>query len=281
MAQYRAWEDAKIAMAGHGHAAVVQFYVYEENEGEGDFGKLGFAHPWHVDNTWFVADGIQLYYATDDYPNINIDTPDCASVTITNDGWATLYTDKALAFSGIKGLTAYTAKRDGSTVTLTPVDNVPANTGVVLKGDAKKYYIPIIASSTTDKGELQGSATTATAFDAHAAVGGIYELGLNDNNKAQFEKTTSGDVPAGKPYLLVPTAEEPSSPLRVVIAGETTEYEYDLTLADGSDAHGTVAFTVDGASATQAKKDDVVTVTVTPNEGYSTKDVTVRAYTSW
>ena len=56
---------------------------------------------------------------------------------------------------------------------------------------------------------------------------------------------------------------------------------YALTLADGSDAHGTVAFTVDGAAATQAKKDDVVTVSVTPNEGYSTKDVTVRAYTTW
>ena len=57
--------------------------------------------------------------------------------------------------------------------------------------------------------------------------------------------------------------------------------KYDLTLATGSDAHGTVAFTVGGAAATQAKKDDVVTVSVTPNDGYSAKDVTVRAYTSW
>ena len=54
---------------------------------------------------------------------------------------------------------------------------------------------------------------------------------------------------------------------------------YDLTV--GESAHGTVAFTVDGTAATQAKKDDVVTVSVTPDEGYSAKDVTVRAYTSW
>lgn len=234
MAQYRAWENAKIAMTGNGHGALVQFYVWQD---EGDFGKLGFEHRWPIDNTWFVADGIQLYYATDNFPNINIDTPDCASVTITNDGWATFYTDKALAFSGIKGLTAYTAKRDGSTVTLTPVDNVPANTGVVLKGDAKTYNIPIIASSTTDKGELRGSATTETAYDAHAAVGGIYVLGLNDKNEAQFEKTTSGNVPAGQPYLLVPTAEEPSSALRVVIAGETTPAAtgYSVTMAEGTE----------------------------------------------
>ena len=42
-----------------------------------------------------------------------------------------------------------------------------------------------------------------------------------------------------------------------------------------------MAFSVGGNAATQAEKDDVVTVSVTPNEGYSAKDVTVRAYTSW
>ena len=57
--------------------------------------------------------------------------------------------------------------------------------------------------------------------------------------------------------------------------------KYDLTLATGSDAHGTVTFTVGGNAATQAEKGDVVTVSVTPNDGYSAKDVTVRAYTSW
>ena len=255
-AQYRAWEDAKRAMAGQGHGAVVQFWVWQD---EGDFGTLGFAHRWHADNTWFVADGIQLYYATDDFPKINIDTPDCASVTITDDGWATFYTDKALAFSGIKGLTAYTAKRDGSTVTLTPVDNVPANTGVVLKGDAKTYNIPIIANSTTDKGELQGSATTATAFDAHVADGGIYVLGLNDKNEAQFEKKTSGNVPAGQPYLLVPTAEEPSSALRVVIAGEPTEPTYTVEFAEGTEESDKWT----ASPNTDVKKGETVTVTYT------------------
>ena len=54
---------------------------------------------------------------------------------------------------------------------------------------------------------------------------------------------------------------------------------FDLTV--GESLHGTVAFSVGGAAATQAVYDDVVTVTVTPDEGYSAKDVTVRAYTSW
>ena len=65
----------------------------------------------------------------------------------------------------------------------------------------------------------------------------------------------------------------------VTVAAPATKY--DLTLATGSEAHGTVAFTVGGSTATQAEKGDVVTVSVTPNDGYSAKDVTVRAYTSW
>ena len=56
---------------------------------------------------------------------------------------------------------------------------------------------------------------------------------------------------------------------------------YDLTLAEGSDAHGTVAFTVGGNEAAKAKKDDVVTVSVAPAEGFVVKSVTARAYTSW
>ena len=56
---------------------------------------------------------------------------------------------------------------------------------------------------------------------------------------------------------------------------------FDLTLADGSSANGTVTFTVGGETVNKACYDDMVTVMVTPNEGYSAKDVTVRAYTSW
>ena len=61
----------------------------------------------------------------------------------------------------------------------------------------------------------------------------------------------------------------------------TSVVKYEITLSDESTAHGTVAITVGGTAVTTAKKDDVVTISVTPNSGYSTKDVTVRAYTSW
>ena len=278
ISEYRAWEDAKINIDGHGHGVVLQFQVWQDG---GEFAKLGFANRAGVESDrMFLADGIKLYYATDGYPEFDISTPDYTSAYIPGPGKATLYTTSALDFSGVKGLTAYTAKRNGSTVTLTQVDNVPANTGVVLMGESNTYQIPKIASSTTDRGDLKGSATDATAIDDYATVGGIYTFTDDPlNNQMNFVKMTVGSIFAGEPYLLVPTAEETTDIMRVIMPGAATNY--DLTLADGSNANGTVTLSVGGSAATQAEKDDVVTITVTPNEGYVAKDVTVRAYTSW
>lgn len=121
------------------------------------------------------------------------------SVTITAAGWATLYTDKALDFSGVSGLTAYTATYDGTKVTLEKVENVPANTGVVLKGAANTYSIPVIASSTTAQGDLTGSTTAATAYNGVSGKD-LYVLVIN-SGKAQFTRVGSGEIAAKKAYL--------------------------------------------------------------------------------
>jgi len=143
-------------------------------------------------------------------------TPSVTSIstTITDAGWATLYTDYALDFTGT-GLEAYTATVSENTVTLTPVENVPAGTGVVLKGNADTYEIPVIGNSSTAKGALQGSTSKATTAD-----GTQYVLAMNNEGNAQFAPATSGTIAAGKAYLVV--AGGGASRLNVVIAGETT-----------------------------------------------------------
>ena len=120
---------------------------------------------------------------------------------ITAAGWATLYTNCPLDFSGVEGLTAYTATLDGSTVTLTEVDDVPANTGVVLKGAANTYEIPAIASSETAKGSLEGSATAINVKED--ALNVYYVLAKNGDEDARFAKVTSGTIAAGKAFLKV------------------------------------------------------------------------------
>lgn len=122
-----------------------------------------------------------------------------ASVNVSEAGWATLYTSYALDFSGVEGLKAYTATVDESTVTLTQVNDVPANTGVVLKGAENTYTIPVIASSETAKGSLRGSATETTNADA-APTGKAYYILTKDGDKAKFSPAT-GIIAAGKAYL--------------------------------------------------------------------------------
>ena len=67
--------------------------------------------------------------------------PSTVAKTISAVGYATYCSPYALDFSST-GLTAYIAKKDDSNkVTFTEVTKVPANTGVLLKGDAGDYTI--------------------------------------------------------------------------------------------------------------------------------------------
>jgi hypothetical protein len=139
------------------------------------------------------------------------------STSITSAGWATLYTDYALDFSKVEGLEAYTATLSDNTVTLTKVDNIPANTGVVLKGNANTYSIPVIASSEMAHGDMKGSTTEAKAASEQSP---IYILKLNANNEAQFMRATSGSLAAGKAYLEINNGQ--AKALTVVFANDPT-----------------------------------------------------------
>ena len=122
-------------------------------------------------------------------------------VTIGSAGFATLFTPAALDFSGVAGLTAYTAAKEGDVVRLTKVDNVPANTGVVLEGTAGTYSIPAIATSSTAKGELTGNATEATAWNAES--GYTYYVLASTGSGVEFRPVDAGEIAAGKAFLKV------------------------------------------------------------------------------
>ena len=138
-----------------------------------------------------------------DMVKVNIAAP----VTITSAGFATLYTAEPLNFATLSSeLKAYTASVEGSTVTLTQVNDIPANTGVVLKGSAKTHNIPVIASSSTAKGDLTGSTTEATAYNAFSGYD-LYMLALNGKNEAQFTLANAGEIAAGKAFLKLTHSE--------------------------------------------------------------------------
>lgn len=189
---------------------------------------------------------------------IEIFTPAHATIEVTDAGWATYYTPFALDFTKEDDyytpgeLTAYTAKLVNGEVVLTKVDNVPAETGVVLKAAEGNYYVPVTASSTTDKGDLRGSLTEDIDYDQFDEEYDLYVLGINGDDQAQFQLATSGTLPAGKAYLLV-SQELEARVLNVVVAdSETTGVSEKLNVS--SEKSSTAVYNMQGQRVAQPTK---------------------------
>ena len=125
------------------------------------------------------------------------------AITIASSGYSSLACSHALDFSNVAGLTAYVVTMTtNDAVTLTSVNELPANQGVILKGTGGATYdIPMVSSAVAPETNLLSAAVTATDIDANTAYilqGGLFHL-----------VTAASTVPAGKAYLLksnVPSA---------------------------------------------------------------------------
>ena len=121
------------------------------------------------------------------------------NVSITSAGYATFSSACAVDFSE-SGLAAYTAKvNDGNeTITLTKIANgiVPANTGVVLKGEAGDYTGTITTTDAViDNNDLKASAVAVTGD------GSIYVLNKVGENVGFYPLASGKTLAAGKAYL--------------------------------------------------------------------------------
>ena len=158
-------------------------------------------------------------------------TKTAEAVTIGETGetdWATTVTNSALDFSGETEFTAYTATVSDNKVTLTQVNDVKAETGLVLKGTAGTYYVPVAVSSDTEKGDLLFSSTLTynTWQPGDGSTNNFYGLKYDAvKEEAKFAKIVVDNgtaLPAGKAFLLINTPAAGARELSVVFEGETT-----------------------------------------------------------
>ena len=115
-------------------------------------------------------------------------------VKLNDYGYATLASSKALDFSK-EDVKAYVIKSKSETkATLTQVDAAPANTGLVLIGDADgEYDIPV---ATSEVAEIEGNLLQPAVNGATVAENFVYVI------SGDKFKVFSGDaIPAGKAYL--------------------------------------------------------------------------------
>jgi hypothetical protein len=127
------------------------------------------------------------------------------SATIGSTGYSTFSSPVPLNFAGIEGLKAYVAKSvaDG-TVTLTPVETAPANTGLVLKGTAgETYTIPVTSSAVAPESNLLvGCIVEMTVAKDETSKFNNYVLVIEDD-EAKFQSLVDNGatIPAGKAFL--------------------------------------------------------------------------------
>ena len=141
------------------------------------------------------------------------------SVTLTT-SMGTLCSTEDLDFTGVSGLEAYIGSgfnRSTGSLLLTRVYDVPAGTGLVLKGTAgSTYEIPYSTSSSVYANLLRGvtSATTISTTDNGYTN---YILVNGTNGTGFYIVSGTGELAAGKAYLSIPS---PSAASRQLIGIE-------------------------------------------------------------
>lgn len=149
-------------------------------------------------------------------------------ISIGSAGMGTFCSTYPLDFSGTEDIKAYIVsafKPSTGEVILTRITDVPANTGIVVKGNEGSYPIPWGAGETVVANMLVG-VTEDTQLNK---VDGDYTnyILAKKNNKLGFYAVTDGStLSAGKAYLPLPTAQLPSvtgaRQLTMVFDDETT-----------------------------------------------------------
>lgn len=140
--------------------------------------------------------GINLY-------DIKVTPP--ITATVGTAGYATFCSTATCKVPS--GLTAYTAAYNATSgkVDLTKVADgiIPANNGVILKGEAKKYTMETATSEVTTLAgnKLVGLTEKKDVTEAD----NIYIL-VKDGGVVKFGKSASGTIAAGKAYLPIPDA---------------------------------------------------------------------------
>lgn len=149
------------------------------------------------------------------------------TATVTSAGWATFCSDYALDLENLpSGLKAYEVLEDKvdqehNTLTATEVtEAVAAGTGLLLKGTAGSYSIPVAVSGATHNNNKLVGVTDADGEDVASAS--KYVL-TRQNNQVVFAPTNGANTPhlaKGQAYLDLTTSSPAPSAIRIILEEE-------------------------------------------------------------
>lgn len=117
-------------------------------------------------------------------------------VTISSVGYATLYAPVAMSIP--EGVTAYIAEDKGTYLTLTAIEGgiIPANTGVILKGEAGTYNFDITSGGSVGDNALTGTVVTINKPET------AYYLSKGESGIGFYKGGTATTMAGFKAYYL-------------------------------------------------------------------------------
>ena len=162
------------------------------------------------------------------------------SVTISSAGMGTFCSSHPLDFSGTDDIKAYIVsafKPSTGEVTLTRITDVPANTGIVVKGDADTYSIPWGPGETVVANMLVG-VTENTVLNKVDGDYTNYILAKKNGNLGFYAVSDGSTLSAGKAYLPLPTAQLPSGAgvrqMTIIFDDETTGIQQTISSVESN-----------------------------------------------
>lgn len=123
-------------------------------------------------------------------------------VTIKAAGWATYVSHRPIDFSQTEGIQAFQTKYEAAsnTIVLSPVEAIPENTAVVLKGDPGSYTFTNVASADPLNGNELTFYTTDMPVTEERTV---YVLSMKEGVCGFFPFAKGKSMPSYKGYLLI------------------------------------------------------------------------------
>ena len=132
-----------------------------------------------------------------------ITVEDYVPVTVSDAKYATFASDSKLDFTGVTGLSAYTATAEGTTITFNQVTgSVPAGEGLLLYADVNEnttYYVPVATGSTSPVDNLLKRGTGAPLTYAEGTA--EYYILANETAGIGFYKANNNTVAKNRAYL--------------------------------------------------------------------------------
>ena len=132
-------------------------------------------------------------------------TPTVENVSVSSAGLASYCSANALDFSGQTDVEAYVAASyTGNVVNMQKVEQVPANTGIILKsvsGGAATVSVPIVESATAPAANLLVGITAETSVEASADGSYNYIFANGTSGVGFYKLTAAHTLAAGKAYL--------------------------------------------------------------------------------